>query len=95
MIVECRRSRLIFVMPALITIPVALGTWRNGISFGALLLPGVFWAASLARHVSAGADYEEDARFLLGRFEDTLRPFESPAAASTPPGSTCGPTGRG
>src|SRR5215468_1502139 len=64
-VAECRRSRLIFLMPALITLLFLLEVWADP-SIGLLLLLGVIWIVPILHYyTSLSGEYEQDARFLL------------------------------
>lgn len=75
-VAECRRSRMIFVMPILISLPLLPGAWERELSITTVLIVSAFWIVSLWYYTSADGDYERDAEFLLGRFEDILARFE-------------------
>ena len=71
---ECRRPRLIFIVPIIVTLLLLVGMWRHeGITMGTALVIAVLWIIPVAYYMSVGGDYESDAKFLLGRLDDVLQ----------------------
>jgi hypothetical protein len=81
-VAECRRSRFIFAMPALISLLFAPGALTHP-SIGAFVVLGIVWLVPTLYYTSVGAEYEADAHFLLDRLDEILQAFDAPSLGSS------------